>query len=634
MNKKERQLAYERERKAMNDLAMREFDRERAIEAIHKQHIETIQEQIDGFYMRYAGSEGLTRSEAMKRADQMDVTKFANKAKKAVKEKDFSPETNEWLKMYNLKMKVSRLELLKEEINWELIQMYDKDYQLISESLREEARLELERQAGILGNSAKGAVKRIEGIVNADFYGKNFSERVWGRTGLYQSTQKEVLKSLNGIYATMDGYRRERNRLMERMGTTEYETMRLLRTENARIGSQTQVEAYKENGFTHFIYVAEPGACDICGPLDGKIFPVSEAQIGLNLKPLHPNCRCSSHGYIAMERFVDGKWVDDYTGEEINGPEIEDIRKEIANLESVNDRLKKELSYEEKIDSVRNDIQTEKENSSVTGSKKARRKELDELEELYEDDEITTSQYNEELKRIKAKYAGSGKNERLEELREELKRLEDEYTKAKEAHTYQNANDVRGVLSKYRDFGSDGIDFDGHLEGGSSKVADKIKQAYDYYPSDWVKNSVDYGSIEVGFEKRGYYQHRDGNSILVLSGQTGSKNSFRTAIHELGHRQEYINEAIRKAEKEFYLRRTEGEKLVRMKDISPNAGFSAKEVTRVDNFIDPYMGLDYGDDEAYELFSMGMDTLMTEPTKLAEGDPDMFNWLVDILLTM
>ena len=320
MNKQERQLAYERERKAMNDLAMREFDRERAIEAIHKEHIETIQEQIDGFYMRYAGSEGLTRAEAMKRADQMDVTKFANKAKKAVKEKDFSPETNEWLKTYNLKMKVSRLELLKEELNWELIQMYDKDYQLISESLREEARLELERQAGILGDSAKGASKRIDGIVNSDFYGKNFSAHIWSRTGLYQATQKEVFNSLSRIYTTMDGYRNERNRLMEKMQTSEYETMRLLRTENARIGSQMQVEAYKANEFTHFIYVAEPGACDICGPLDGKIFPVSEAQIGLNLKPLHPNCRCSSHGYIAMERLVDGEWVDEMTGEKVEEP--------------------------------------------------------------------------------------------------------------------------------------------------------------------------------------------------------------------------------------------------------------------------------------------------------------------------
>lgn len=342
MNKKERQLAYERERKAMNDLAMREFDRERAIEAIHKEHIETIQEQIDGFYMRYAGSEGLTRAEAMKRADQMDVTKFANKAKKAVKEKDFSPETNEWLKTYNLKMKVSRLELLKEELNWELIQMYDKDYQLISESLREEARLELERQAGILGDSAKGARKRIDGIVNSDFYGKNFSERIWSRTGLYQTTQKEVFKSLSQIYATMDGYRNERNRLMDKMQTTEYETMRLLRTENARIGSQMQVEAYKANEFTHFIYVAEPGACDICGPLDGKIFPVSEAQIGLNLKPLHPNCRCSSHGYIAMERLIDGKWIDEATGEEVE--KYEEQRTIVAKL---NDNIRNKLTDEQ-----------------------------------------------------------------------------------------------------------------------------------------------------------------------------------------------------------------------------------------------------------------------------------------------
>ena len=281
------------------------------IEAAHKEHITAIQDKIDNFYLRYATSEGLTRAEAMKRASNFDVTKFAEKARKAVKEKDFSPETNEWLKTYNLKMKVSRLELLKEEINWELIQMYDKDTKVILEGMREEARAELERQAGILGNSAKGAKRRVEGIVNADFYGKNFSERIWGRTGLYQSTQKELFKSLNRIYATMDGYREERNRLMQKFQTTEYETMRLLRTENARIGSQVQVEAYKENEFTHFIYVAEKSACGICKELDGKAFKVEDAEIGVNLKPMHPNCYCSSYGYIAMERLVDGVWVDE-----------------------------------------------------------------------------------------------------------------------------------------------------------------------------------------------------------------------------------------------------------------------------------------------------------------------------------
>ena len=56
----------------------------------------------------------------MKKASEMDVTKFADKAAKAVKEKDFSHATNEWLKVYNLRMKVSRLELLKAELTLEI----------------------------------------------------------------------------------------------------------------------------------------------------------------------------------------------------------------------------------------------------------------------------------------------------------------------------------------------------------------------------------------------------------------------------------------------------------------------------------------------------------------------------------
>ena len=98
---------------------------------------------------------------------------------------------------------------------------------------------------------------------------------------------------------------------MERMGTTEYETMRLLRTENARIGSQSQIEAYEDNDFTHFIYVNEKGACDICEPLGGKMFRVEDAEIGVNMKPMHPNCRCSTYGYIPMQRKVNGVWVDE-----------------------------------------------------------------------------------------------------------------------------------------------------------------------------------------------------------------------------------------------------------------------------------------------------------------------------------
>lgn len=34
--------------------------------------------------------------------------------------------------------------------------------------------------------------------------------------------------------------------------------------------------------------------CEECGALDGKIFPVTEAKVGVNYPPLHPNDRCTT----------------------------------------------------------------------------------------------------------------------------------------------------------------------------------------------------------------------------------------------------------------------------------------------------------------------------------------------------
>ena len=55
--------------------------------------------------------EGITMAEAKKRADKLDIDAYARKAKKYVAKKDFSDEANEEMRIYNLTMKVNRLEL-------------------------------------------------------------------------------------------------------------------------------------------------------------------------------------------------------------------------------------------------------------------------------------------------------------------------------------------------------------------------------------------------------------------------------------------------------------------------------------------------------------------------------------------
>lgn len=301
-----RQQVYNEERRIQNEWAKRDFDREKMLEAVYRESVDRIQKQIDDYYLSYAGRSGLTRAEANKRIQNFDVPKWAKKAAQAVEEKDFSPYTNEWLRTYNSKMYISRAELLKAELEIELQNMYSKENAILDKYFTDEALDELRRQAGILGGSSTGSVERAKRIVDADFYGTNFSERIWGRNGHYDQTRKELFGSLNRMYTDMNGYRAERRRLMDKFQTSEYEAMRLLRTESARIRANAELDSAREHEATHYIYIAEPKACPICSDLDGLAFKIEDADMGVNFFPMHPNCRCSSRSHIIMH-YKDGR---------------------------------------------------------------------------------------------------------------------------------------------------------------------------------------------------------------------------------------------------------------------------------------------------------------------------------------
>ncbi len=53
---------------------------------------------------------------------------------------------------------------------------------------------------------------------------------------------------------------------------------------------------YKEDGVPKYEILAtlDNKTCDICGELDGKIFLVEDAIIGLNFPPFHQGCRCTT----------------------------------------------------------------------------------------------------------------------------------------------------------------------------------------------------------------------------------------------------------------------------------------------------------------------------------------------------
>ncbi|GKS56395.1 minor capsid protein [Enterococcus mundtii] len=266
---------------------------------------DAIQKEIDAQWDSFSNGQKITRSEAMKRANEMDVKAFARKAKKYVKEKDFSPTANKELKLYNLTMRVNRLELLKANIGLELIATFNDMDKYFSGELTSAGLKELQRQAGILEMTIakSGYAKLVEQVINSSFRADGFatfSERLW----MYQAELKADLDKLLVRSVTLGRNPKqlapELKRFLTEKGreNTRFNTERLMVTETTRVQIGIQERSYRDADITKYTFISEPSACRLCLPLNGKVFDVDKMEPGTNAPNMHPFCRCSTAPYV------------------------------------------------------------------------------------------------------------------------------------------------------------------------------------------------------------------------------------------------------------------------------------------------------------------------------------------------
>lgn len=273
--------------------------------------MDQIQKEIDSFYAKYAKDEGITIAQAKKRASKLDMEEYSRKAKKYVKEKNFSKQANEEMKLYNLTMKVNRLELLKASIGLELVSAFDELQQFYEQILTDRTLDEFERQAGILGSSVPdNAAVMAATIVNASFHNAKYSERIWMHQDLLRN---ELGKLLTRGMVQGKNPRVLARELRKTFDVSIYNSERLMRTELARVQTEAQLQSYKENGFEEYEYMAchNRDVCANCKALDGKIFKIDDGMPGENAPPMHPSCHCATAAYVDLNAYE--KWLDGYS---------------------------------------------------------------------------------------------------------------------------------------------------------------------------------------------------------------------------------------------------------------------------------------------------------------------------------
>lgn len=303
--KTSKQYWAEREAEALKHRITEEKQYDRRITAIYTDMLDNCQKEINSFYGKYAAKEGITIAEAKKRVSQLDIKEYERKAKRYVKDKDFSAQANEEMRLYNATMKINRLEMLKANIGLELINGHEELSKYMEEILQGRTLDELERQAGILGKTIKNNAQLAHSIVNASFHNATFSDRIWQYQSLLKADLSKLLQS--GLIAGKNPRALARE-LKKTFKTSTYNAERLMRTELARVQTDAQKQSFERNGFEEYEFIVNGGCCDICAALSGKHFKVAKMMPGTNAPPMHPHCRCSTAAYSDSNEYK--AWLD------------------------------------------------------------------------------------------------------------------------------------------------------------------------------------------------------------------------------------------------------------------------------------------------------------------------------------
>lgn len=277
------------------------------IQEIYANMMDSVEKEIESFFTRYASKEGITMSEAKKRVSNIDIEAYKRKAKKYVKEKNFSDEANEQMRLYNLAMKVNRLELLKANIGLELVAGHDELKSYTGDKLEGAYLEEIKRNASILGDTVIDNAKMAKTVADSSFKNATFSERIWVNQDQLKNSLSSVLSS-----ALIQGKnpREFIPQIRKKFDVSRCNAERLLRTEIARVQTQAQAESYEANGIDEYEYVAcgLKDVCPLCKEVDGKTFKLKDMEIGKNAPPIHPNCHCALAPHSDRKEYE--KWLD------------------------------------------------------------------------------------------------------------------------------------------------------------------------------------------------------------------------------------------------------------------------------------------------------------------------------------
>lgn len=302
---------------------------------IYEQALQNINKEINRLYVNYADKTGLDVMELTKILSNADKENFLLSIQVKMRKLGFNIAD-----VYDPAYigRLTRLEAMKQQIYWEIQSIAPRELEIsesayskiIEESYsasRKDIREYLRRE--YRGFAHIDDMTKYQ-ILRENWQGGNYSTRIWANNAMLNSRIEEVLpRVIGGGLVSGISQEKMQRQIREHFDVGRYYAMRLVRTETNYFTNQAELQSYIDEGIEYYRYEAilDKRTSKICRELNGQVFKVSEAEVGVNYPPLHPSCRSDTTVVFNEEAKREKVWNKVDWQEELRLRELEEKRK-------------------------------------------------------------------------------------------------------------------------------------------------------------------------------------------------------------------------------------------------------------------------------------------------------------------
>lgn len=307
MDQRERNEWIERAKQRALDNAGQTDAYVREVMELYDETANQLETELNAMFQRYAGKNGLTEAEASALLTGSEYSRWRKSVEGYLQEAEGDSRALLELNTLAAKSRISRKERLLAGIYQSMITLSRDTEAGLSDLLGDLFRTNYYRGCYDIQSALKVGFEvakvdegLLQGILEHPWSGKNYSQALWENTDrLAALAKREVtLGFMSG--ASVQKMAKE---IDDVMGKGRYAAERLVRTESSYFANQGEMASYQELGIKEYVFLG--GGCEVCQALNGHAFPLADGEPGINMPPMHPNCKCTIRAKAERELFRD-----------------------------------------------------------------------------------------------------------------------------------------------------------------------------------------------------------------------------------------------------------------------------------------------------------------------------------------